>query len=102
MNVHVDDDFFYSLTTIMSRHGLREDVDKYRLDAEVSSYFAFPEQGITVALRPGDMLIFNPPYQHCVSSRSSAFENKDVFCLSLYLKMAIIGGNDNGATKQEG
>jgi hypothetical protein len=66
------------------------------MDAEISNYFAFPEEGISVALRPGDMLIFNPLYRHCLSSRSSGFEGKDVFCLSLYLKTAVVGGNDNG------
>ena len=30
------------------------------MDAKVYNYFAFPEQGIAVALRPGDMLILNP------------------------------------------
>jgi hypothetical protein len=101
LNAHVDDDFFYSLTTIVSRHGLHDDIDKYRLDTEISNYFVFPEQGVLVALRPGDILIFNPLYQHCISSRSSAFENKDVFCLSLYLKTAIIGGNDNQKKLQQ-
>ena len=96
LNVHVDEDFFYSLTTIVSQHGLHEDVDRYRMDAEISNYFAFPEEGISVALRPGDMLIFNPLYRHCLSSRTSGFEEKDVFCLSLYLKTAVVGGNDNG------
>lgn len=95
LNSHVDDDFFYSLTTIVSKYGLRKEIDNYDMDAEVSNYFAFPEQGIAVALRPGDMLIFNPRYQHCLSSRSSCYKNKDVFCLSMYLKTAVVGGNDN-------
>jgi len=42
------------------------------MDADVSNYFTFAEQGIAVALRPGDMLIFNPLYHHCLSSRTSA------------------------------
>jgi hypothetical protein len=52
--------FLYSSTTISSKFGLREDVNRYRMDAKVCNYFAFPEQGIAVALRPGDMLIFSP------------------------------------------
>jgi hypothetical protein len=95
LNLHTDEDFFYSLTTIASAHGLREDIDRYNMKAEVCNYFTFAEQGIAVALRPGDMLLFNPVYQHCLSSRTSFYESKDVFCLSLYLKTATVGKNDN-------
>jgi hypothetical protein len=95
LNSHTDEDFFYSLTTIASPHGLRQDIDRYSMDAEVCNYFTFAEQGIAVALRPGDMLIFNPMYHHCLSSRTSSYETEDVFCLSLYLKTTIVGKNDN-------
>ena len=95
LNSHFDEDFFYSLTTVTSEHGLKEDIDRYSMDADVCNYFTFAEQGVTVALRPGDMLIFNPLYQHCLSSRTSSYENDDVFCLSLYLKTAVVGKNDN-------
>ena len=91
----MDEDFFYSLTTIASKHGLQLDIDRYSMDAEVCNYFTFAEQGIAVALRPGDMLIFNPMYHHCLSSRTHLYETKDVFCLLLYLKTAIVGKNDN-------
>jgi hypothetical protein len=83
---------FYSLTTISSKFGIQEDVNRYGMDANVCNYLAFPEQGIAVALRPGDMLNFNPRYCHCLSSRSSTYQCKDVFWLSLYQKTAIIGG----------
>lgn len=95
LNSHLDDDFFYSLTTIASEWGLQPKIDRYNVDAEVCNYFTFAEQGLAVALRPGDMLVFNPRYQHCLSSRTSAYIQKDVYCLSLYLKTAVVGGNDN-------
>ena len=95
LNTHTDEDFFYSLTTVASAKGLRPDIDRYSMDAPVCNYFTFAEQGIAVALRPGDMLLFNPTYQHCISSRTSIYEGEDVFCLSLYLKSAIVGKNDN-------
>jgi hypothetical protein len=95
LNSHVDEDFFYSLTTVTSEHGLQQDIDRYSMDSDVCNYFTFAEQGIAVALRPGDMLIFNPLYHHCLSSRTSAYESADVFCLSLYLKTAVVGQNDN-------
>ena len=95
LNSHVDDDFFYSLTTVASESGLKEDMDKYDMNAKVCNFFTFAEQGIAVSLRPGDMVIFNPLYQHCLSSRNSEYHGLDVFCLSLYLKTAVIGRNDN-------
>ena len=95
LNSHTDADFFYSLLTTVSAHGLRDDIDRYRTDAEVCNYFTFAEQGIAVALRPGDILLFNPLYEHCLSSRTSAYETRDVFSLSMYLKTAIVGMNDN-------
>jgi hypothetical protein len=81
--------------TVASAHGLQEHIDRYSMDAEICNYFEFPEQGIAVALRLGDMLLFNLLYQHCLSSRTSFYENKDVFSLSLYLKSAVVGKNDN-------
>jgi hypothetical protein len=95
LNVHTDQDFFYSLLIMASAHALQEHIDRYSMEAKVCNYFTFPEQGIAVALRPGDMLLFNPLYQHCLSSRTSFYENKDVFSLSLYLKTAVVGKNDN-------
>jgi hypothetical protein len=95
LSAHTDDDFFYSLMTTACSHALRDDIDQYKLHAEVSNYFVFPEQGIAVALRPGDMLIFNPKYHHCLSSRTCAYQNKDVYSMSLYLKSAVVGKNDN-------
>jgi hypothetical protein len=103
LNSHTDEDFFYSLTTTASSYGLLQNTDRYRMDAEVCNYFTFPEQGLAVALRPGDMLLFNPMYHHCLSSRTCSYEKHDVFCLSLYLKTAIVGKNDNSLplTKRE-
>ena len=65
------------------------------MDAEVCNYFTFAEQGITVAMRPGDMLIFNPMYHHCLSSCTSLYEGDDVFYLLLYMKTAVVRKNNN-------
>jgi hypothetical protein len=101
LNSHTDEDFFYSLLTIVSEHGLKDDIDRYEMDAGVCNYFTFAEQGVAVALRPGDILLFNPVYEHCLSSRTSAYETKDVFSLSMYLKTAIVGMNDNSVPLTE-
>ena len=95
LNSHTDEDFFYSVMTVASATGLQKDVDRYDMDAKVCNYFTFAEQGIAVALRPGDVLLFNPQYQHCLSSRTTLYKNADVFSLSLCLKTAIVGKNDN-------
>ena len=86
---------------IVSEHGLKDDIDRYEMDAGVCNYFTFAEQGVAVALRPGDILLFNPVYEHCLSSRTSAYETKDVFSLSMYLKTAIVGMNDNSVPLTE-
>jgi hypothetical protein len=43
-SVHMNNDFFYSLITMACSHALRDDIDQYKLHAEVSNYFVFPEQ----------------------------------------------------------
>ncbi|KAI2495244.1 hypothetical protein MHU86_19298 [Fragilaria crotonensis] len=82
--------FHQTNSVVCALHKYLQDIDRYSMDADVSNYFTFAEQGIAVALRPGDMLIFNPLYHHCLSSRTSAFQSVDVFCLSLYLKTAVV------------
>jgi hypothetical protein len=62
----------------------------YKPDAEVCNYFTFAEQGVAVTLQPGDILLFNPVYKHCVSSHTSAYETKDMFSLSTYLKLPLL------------
>ena len=58
LNSHVDDNFFCSLTTVASERGIQDDC--YVTEADICNYFTFAEQGISVALRPADMLSFNP------------------------------------------
>jgi len=49
--------------------------------------------GIAVALKPGDFLLVNALEYHCLSSRCR--NDIDLFCVSSYLKTAVVGGNDN-------
>jgi hypothetical protein len=88
LNSHADANFFHSITTIVS-------IDRCKLDAQVCSHFVFAEQGVAAALRPGDMPLFDPLHQHCLSSCTSECANQDMFCLSSCLKMAVVGKNDN-------
>ena len=65
----------------------------YRVDAEVIVYFCFPTLGVSVPLHPGDYLLFNPLIPHCISSRCKY--DDEIMCVSMYLKTAIVGMNDN-------
>jgi hypothetical protein len=85
--VHTDLDYSYSIVTVHKR-----DQGYTLLDAPVI-YFTFPRLGVAVPLRPGDVLIFNPKEPHAVSSR--CHNEEEIYCVSLYLKSAVVGKNDN-------
>jgi hypothetical protein len=89
LNSHTDNDSVYGVVTNMEA-----DQDKqFGEDDDVALYFTFPTLGLAVALRPGDILFFNPTLYHSVSSRRDI--QKTIWCTSLYTKNAIVGGNDN-------
>lgn len=87
LNAHIDDDYTYSLVSIHSR-------SIYNRRTEHVIYFSFYRLGLTIPLRLGDVLIFNPLEPHSVSSR--CYPQDDIFCLSIYLKSAVAGLHDNG------
>ncbi len=84
---HIDADFTMS---IVQAH---IDSHTYQIDDRIICYFAFPRIGVSVALRPGDFLLFNPTEPHCVSSRCRADDG--IYIISSYLKTAVVGLNDN-------
>ena len=65
----------------------------YDLNNDVIMYFCFPTLGIAIPLRPGDYLMFNPLIPHCILSQCK--HKDDIICLTMYLKTAIVGLNDN-------
>ena len=85
--IHTDDDYSRSVVTVHVNNL------HYRYMNRVVAYFCFPRIGIAVALRPGDIIIFNAQEPHAVSSRCRFDDN--VFCVSMYLKTAVVGLNDN-------
>ena len=86
LSIHDDKDFITCATSIHMRTG-------YQLDDLPVVYFCFPRLAICLPLRAGDILFFNPREPHAVSSR---IKNEDmIYCLSLYLKSANMGLNDN-------
>ena len=87
LRAHVDDDFTYSVIQVHV-----DEVD-YTVHDDVVCYFCFPRLGVAVPLRPGDFLLVNALEYHCLSSRCA--EEQNLFCVSSYLKTAVVGGNDN-------
>jgi hypothetical protein len=87
LRAHIDHDFTYSVIQV------HVDGIDYNLEDDVICYFCFPRLGIAVPLRPGDFLLVNALEYHCLSSRCK--EDVDIFCVSSYLKTAVVGGNDN-------
>jgi hypothetical protein len=65
----------------------------YRVDDRILCYFAFQRIGTAVALRPGDVLLFNPQEPHSISSCCKPGDK--IFCISPFLKMGAVGLNDN-------
>jgi len=63
---HVDIDFVYSLVTVLLKN---YDPEKDR--DRVVACFVFPDANVSVPLRHGDVLIFNPRCRHSDSSRQT-------------------------------
>ena len=59
---HVDKDFFYSVSCVHTddKDSMTKKGRNYDMNCPHSTHFMFPQRGIGVALRPGDVLIFNP------------------------------------------
>ena len=91
--VHTDEDAFYSVAFVLADM-------KVEQNSEILAYFCFPQKGLAVAMRQGDILIFNPLEPHCISSKRVS---QDIMCCSIYLKSKLVGGNDNSKefTKEE-
>jgi hypothetical protein len=87
LRAHIDQDFTYSVIQV------HVDGVGYSLNDDVVCNFCFPKLGVAVALKPGDFLLINALEHHCLSSRCHS--GYDIFCVSSYLKTAVVSGNDN-------
>jgi hypothetical protein len=92
---HTDLDFWFSLLTVNVPLLLSSTVKNYQYDLEVAHHFVFPEFGTAVAIRPGDLLLFNPRYFHCLSHKEVHYDDLRVHATSFYLKTNMLGMNDN-------
>jgi hypothetical protein len=57
--VHVDEDYYYCTLKVVSA--------KQEFDT-ILQYFCFPQMGVTIPLRNGDVLVFDPRQPHCAST----------------------------------
>jgi hypothetical protein len=73
--MHTDMDYFLSDITVHA---------KEKTGSIILQYFCFPTIGVSVGLRNGDVLLFNPTVPHCISSPTS--DKHDCFSMSAYLK----------------
>lgn len=97
---HFDKDAFLSclfVTLNMEEYDDKRKLSVYEEKMDICVYFSFPDYKKTVALRPGDVLFFNPLKRHCVSQRCIEYIDHKVFCTTFYLNTKTISGND--ATK---
>jgi hypothetical protein len=85
--LHTDKDFAQSAVSVLCRSECNQNEER------ILAYFAFPALGIAIPLKKGDVLFFNPNEPHCITSRVS--ETDHIYCVSLYLKSATIGLNNN-------
>lgn len=104
---HTDNDFFLSClevrvaryTSMVAEHlGTIVDVTpNVELHPIPVQAFVFPTVGVSVLLRPGDTLIFNPNVHHCCSQpfKESVYDGYQTQLTSFYLSSKVVGGNDN-------
>ena len=93
--LHNDKDMFLSVVHIHSKldlHSLSK--DKYTMKSDIIKYFTF-DNSVSVGLRSGDLLIFNPTVDHCISTTSSKYKFENNYCISHYFKTAVASRNDN-------
>lgn len=100
---HTDEDSFLSalLVTHVPQEKENNRYMNYETIAEVAVYFCYPTLGIAIALRPGDILFFNPLHYHCCSQRESHYKNDKLYLTSFYLKNKQMNGNDNNVEVNE-
>ena len=93
--LHTDKDSFLLVVHVHSDFDLRTvSSAKYPLHSGIVKYFTF-DNAVSVGLRSGDLLIFNPTINHCISTSTEKYSNNMNYCISHYFKTAIASRNDN-------
>ena len=67
----------------------------YTMNDHIVQYFCFPTYAFCVAMKPGDVIIFNPNIYYCLSKKTQYYENIDVYPAIMYMKASQLGRNNN-------
>ena len=106
LELHEDDDAFLSVVSIYNEDDIMVEkvnskkrkkhrtVSRLKKQSLIVKYFTFGV-GHSVALRTGDILVFNPLIEHCISTKTDECQKSDVYCVSFYFKSLVLGLNDN-------
>ena len=101
LSMHTDHDAFLCVTAVYRRKDVKNHTNRcgvqqsrFVYESEILKYFTFG-CGISVGMRSGDLLIFNPQEPHCISTNSDDCDDYGVITTSHYLKTNVVGLNDN-------
>ena len=95
--VHSDNDSFLSCltTTLYPNAEPRNGRYQYPHHCKICCYFCLPGVNTAIALRPGDVLFFNPLQKHCLSQRTVEYLDEKLYCSAFYLTTKQISSNNN-------
>ena len=106
LELHEDDDAFLSIVSVYNQDDIflkkmpkktkakNSYISQVQKDSQIVKYFTF-SVGHSVGLRTGDILVFNPLFEHCISTKTEQCRSSDVYCVSFYFKSLVLGLNDN-------
>ena len=93
--MHTDKDMFLSVVHVHSDNDIDITSDgEYVIQSNIVKYFTF-DNAVSVGLRSGDLLIFNPTIDHCISTTTKKYCTHNNYCISHYFKTAIASRNNN-------
>lgn len=55
-----------------------------------------------MGLRPGDIILFNPLYPQCISTKTDEYQDIDVLSVCLYTKMQSVNNHGIDLPLEEG
>ncbi len=94
LHCHTNADFTMSISQVFLKGR-----NRYKIDDEVVVYFCFPTLGMAVPTQLSDFLLFNSLIPHRILSWCKLDDN--IMCVSMYLKSAAVGMNNNSLSTSE-
>ena len=92
--MHIDKDYFYTTLSCFSLEDFSKETDEKArrvMQERVLYHFAFPEYGIAVPMRHGDVMVFDPREKHCATNPHV----EDSLIVSAYTTMRMINAHVN-------